>query len=82
MAELTIREIEPAIVAKLKQRAQQHGRSVEEEHRMILREKLLGDDEGPPVMTFEAYLRTMPDVGADEDFARIEGAIRDVALGD
>ena len=49
---------------------------------MILREKLLGASESPPVMTFEAYLRTMPDVGTDGDFARIEGAIRDIALGD
>lgn len=82
MAQLTIREIEPAIVAKLRERAQQHGRSVEEEHKMILRETLLGGEEGSPPMTFEAYLRTMPDVGKDADFARIEGAIRDVALGD
>ena len=29
-------------------------------------------------MTFETYLRTMPDVGTDEDFARIEGRTRDV----
>jgi len=79
---LTIREIEPTIVEKLKERALEHGRSVEEEHRMILREKLLGASESPPVMTFEAYLRTMPDVGTDGDFARIEGAIRDIALGD
>ena len=42
----------------------------------------MGDDEGLATMTFEAYLRTMPDVGSDEDFARIEGAIRDVAPGD
>jgi plasmid stability protein len=80
MADLTIREIEPAIVEKLEQRAQQHGRSVEDEHRMILREKLLGEVDSPSEMTFEAYLRTMPDVGTDGDFARIEGTIRDVAL--
>ncbi len=31
-------------------------------------------------MTFEAYLRQMPDVGADGDFSRIEGSIGDVNL--
>jgi len=56
-------------VAKLKQRAQQHGRTVEEEHRTILRETLLREDESPPVTAFERYLRTMPDVGTDIDFA-------------
>ena len=31
-------------------------------------------------MTFETYLRTMPDVGTDDDFAQIEGVIRDLEL--
>lgn len=80
MAELTIREVEPVIVAKLKERAQQHGRSVEEEHRAILRNTLLADEEQFSAITFEGYLRTMPDVGTDDDFARIEGVIRDLEL--
>ncbi|MBI2477211.1 MAG: hypothetical protein HYV60_00725 [Planctomycetia bacterium] len=33
-------------------------------------------------MTFESYLRTMPDVGTDADFSRIEGSMRDVDLAD
>jgi hypothetical protein len=33
-------------------------------------------------MTFESYLRTMPDVGTDIDFSRIEGSMRDVDLSD
>ena len=82
MAELTVREIEPAIIAKLKERAAMHGRSVEAEHRAILRDTLLEDRQAMPTMTFEAYLRTMPDVGTDADFARIEGSIRDIDLTD
>ena len=31
-------------------------------------------------MSFEQYLRAMPDVGDDEDFRRIEGGIREVDL--
>ena len=82
MAELKVREIEPAIIAKLKERAKMHGRSVEEEHRAILRDTLLEDRGEIPTMTFEAYLRTMPHVGTDADFARIEGSIRDIDLTD
>jgi hypothetical protein len=80
MADLTIRDVEPVIVAKLQERAEQHGRSVEEEHRSILRNTLLADEGQCPSVTFEGYLRTMPDVGTDDDFARVEGAIRDLEL--
>jgi plasmid stability protein len=80
MAELLVRDVEPAIVARLKQRADEHRRSIEEEHRAILRDALLEGDREVPTLTFEAYLRQMPDVGTDEDFSRIEGPIRDVNL--
>lgn len=82
MAELTVREIEPVLVAKLKERAEEHRRTVEEEHRAILWEALLGNDKAMPDLTFEAYLRTMPDVGTDADFARSEGSIRDINLSE
>jgi plasmid stability protein len=82
MAELLVRDVEPAILARLKQRADEHRRSVEDEHRAILREVLLAGDEETPAMTFEAYLRKMPDVGTDGDFSRIEGSIRDVNLAE
>lgn len=82
MAELLLRDVEPAIVARLKQRAEQHRRSVEDEHKAILRDLLLADDQDAPKLTFEAYLRTMPDVGTDADFSRIEGSIRDVSLAE
>jgi plasmid stability protein len=40
MAELVVREVDPAIVAKLQERAEKHRRSVEE-HRAILRDVML-----------------------------------------
>jgi plasmid stability protein len=82
MAELLIRDVEPAIVTRLKQRADEHRRSVEEEHRAILRDVLLPGGQETQGMTFEAYLRKMPEVGTDADFSRIEGAIRDVSLAE
>ena len=48
----------------------------------ILRDVLLVGDQESSAMTFEAYLRKMPDVGTDADFSRIEGSIRDVNLAD
>jgi len=82
MAELTVRGVEPEVVSKLTQRAESHCRSVEEEHRAILRDTLLGGDVETPAMTFEQYLREMPDVGEDTDYARITGSIREADLAD
>ena len=82
MAELVVREVEPAIIAKLKERADMHRRSVEDEHRAILRDTLLVGDQDLSTMTFEEYLRKMPDVGTDADFSRIDGSIRDVDLAE
>ena len=47
---------------------------------MILRQALLGAN--AEFMSFEQYVCSMPDVGTDEDFARIEGKMRDVDLSD
>lgn len=80
MAQLIVRKLEPEIVSRLKERAGRKGRSAEEEHRSILREALLGPETESPSISFEQYLRTMPDVGDDEDFSRIDGRIRDVDL--
>ena len=81
MSELLLKNVEPAILARLKERAEEHGRSVEDEHRAILQDALLKDKEASTV-TFEEYLRKMPDVGTDADFSRIEGTIRDIDLAD
>src|SRR6185436_9109272 len=66
MPQLIVRRIEEKVVRKLKQRAGQHGVSMEEEHRRILREALLGKRG----QSFKEALLAMPNVGRDEDFER------------
>jgi plasmid stability protein len=82
MTELTVRQIEPEIVANLRLRAQQHGRTVEDEHRAILRDALLNGGSGTTASSFEQHLRAMPNVGEDADFSRIEGSMRPVDLSE
>ena len=82
MLDLIVREVEPEIVEKLKERANEHCRSIEEEHRQILREVLLEKREVTLSKTFEDYLRSMPDVGLDTDFERIEGKMREIDLSE
>lgn len=82
MAQLIVRKLEPELVAKLKARAGKRGHSAEEEHRQILRRALLENEPEEEQATFEDYLRSMPDVGRDEDFVRIEGAMRDIDLSE
>ena len=77
MAQLIVRNLDPEIVARLRRRAAQHGRSVEAEHREILREALLS---ARGHATFKDHLQAMPDVGTDEDFARLPGTSRRVKL--
>lgn len=66
MANLLVRNIDSAVVKALKARAGQHGVSVEEEHRRILRSVLLG----PTRKSFAEVLKSTPDVGKDSDFER------------
>jgi plasmid stability protein len=68
MSQLIVRRIEEKVVRKLKERAGQHGISMEEEHRRILREALLGPS--GKKRSFKDYLLSMPNVGQDEDFER------------
>lgn len=77
MAQLTLRNLEDELVQALKTRAAQHGRSVEAEHREILREALLGSR---PRRSFKQVLATMPDVGDDADFSRVPDRGHDDAL--
>ena len=81
MAELTIRGVEPEIVQQLTKLAEQHQRSVEEEHKAILRKALI-EANSQASMTFESFLASIPDVGCDMDFSRAQGAIRDVELSE
>ena len=82
MAQLLVRKLDESVVQKLKERAAKNGVSAEEEHRRILNEAMNGRDDGKSKMSFKEFLMSMPDVGNDEDFARIEGSIRDVDLSD
>lgn len=78
MPQLLVRQIEEKLVRKLKQQAGQHGVSMEEEHRRILREALLGPSDRKP--SFKEYLLQMPDVGPDELFERNRDFGREVEL--
>jgi plasmid stability protein len=73
MATLIVRAVEDSIVTALKRRAVRHGRSAEAEHRAILAESL----QAPRKRNLAEVLASIPAVGRDADFARIED--RDVA---
>ena len=78
MPQLIVRQIEEKVVKKLKQQAGAHGVSMEEEHRRILRESLLG--KSGKSASFKEYLSQMPDVGPDELFERNRDLGREVDL--
>ena len=67
MANLIVRNLDQRIVDALKQRAARHGRSAEAEHRILLEALLVK----PVGKSFAEVLAAMPDVGEDQDFARI-----------
>jgi plasmid stability protein len=64
MAQLIVRNVDAALVRKLKERAAAHGRSAEAEHRRILEDALVEAE------SFKTLVRSMPDVGRDDDFMR------------
>jgi plasmid stability protein len=68
MPQLIVRQIEDKVVKKLKEQAGQHGVSMEEEHRRILRAALVGPSKRKP--SFKEHLLSMPNVGEDKDFER------------
>ena len=69
MANLIVRNLDQRIVEALKQRAARRGRSAEAEHRAILEEVLIAV---PQKRSFAEVLSSMPPVGQDEDFERVE----------
>jgi len=79
MANLVVRNLDQRIVDALKQRAARHGRSAEAEHRAILEEALLG---APKKKSFAEALASMPNVGQDGDFERLEDADEDAHVFD
>lgn len=66
MGNLIVRNLDDALVQKLKQRAAKHARSAEAEHRAIL-EAALG---GARRKSLASLLASMPNVGLDADFER------------
>jgi plasmid stability protein len=70
MANLIVREIDESLVRALRQRAARHGRSTEAEHREILASVLRGLCK----RHLAEVLAAVPNVGRDEDFARVENA--------
>ena len=74
-AQLVVRNLESEIVAALKSRAARCGRSMEAEHREILRAALRP---GRGRTSFKEWLLRMPDVGTDKDFARVHRRRRPV----
>ena len=77
MAQLLVRSLEPTLVAELRQRAAREGRSMEAEHREILRDALIRNRNRP---SLKALIQQMPSVGSDSDFARVQQRSRRVKL--
>ena len=73
MAQLIVRNVDDDLVRRLKQRAAEHGRSAEEEHRQLLRAALRAGG-------LADRLLEMPNVGADADFERTSELPRDTDL--
>ncbi len=68
MPDLLVRGVDEQIVRALKARAGAHGRSAEAEHRAILAAALAR----PRRRSLAEVLASMPPVGLDADFERIE----------
>lgn len=68
MGNLIVRNVDDNIVKALKARAGEHGISAEAEHRKILEEVLIK----PRKKSIAQILSSMPNVGEDSDFERID----------
>jgi plasmid stability protein len=68
MATLLVRGIEETLVQRLREQAAANGRSAEAEHRAILAQALGGTAR----RSFAEVLSSMPEVGQDADFERIQ----------
>ena len=72
MADLLVRGVDEKFVKALKKRAGAHGRSAEAEHREILTAALAH----PRRRSFVEVLASMPNVGTDSDFERLNAATK------
>jgi plasmid stability protein len=78
MADLLVRGVDESLVRRLEERAAARGRSAEAEHREILTDAL----KQPRRRSFAQVLASMPDVGIDDDFARVEVSEKDARVPD
>jgi len=76
MGQLIVRNVDDDLVRVLKMRAAKHGRSMEAEHREILRATLASE---APRTSFKEWLGSMPDAGDDEDFLPPRDYPRDIS---
>lgn len=84
MPQLIVRNIEESLVRRLKKRAGEHGISMEEEHRRILRDALAGEASGKR-RTFWEALSEIPAGGDDDLFERdrsLTGRASEQSLGE
>ena len=70
MAQVVVRNIEDDVKARLKQRATQHGRSMEEEVRNILRDAVAGPARAPVKLGSRIAAR-FADVGLTDELPRL-----------
>ncbi|MGA7813606.1 FitA-like ribbon-helix-helix domain-containing protein [Caballeronia sp.] len=70
MANLLVRGLDESLVQSLREQAAAHGRSAEAEHREILAQAL----SRPKKRSFTEVLASMPNVGEDADFERVQSS--------
>jgi plasmid stability protein len=69
MPQLTVHNINPELVRCLESRAAPQGHSIEAEHLNMLQAALM---DAAPQCSFKEALLSMPNVGEDADFERIQ----------
>lgn len=74
MASLLVRNLDPELVAKLKQRAARHGRSAEAEHRELLRQALEAEERP----NFESLAAEMRRITSNRETIPSEVLLREI----
>jgi plasmid stability protein len=72
MAQILIRQLDPDVKEKLRQRARKHGRSTEEEVREILRNAVRGQEQ-PPTRLGSRIARRFAGAGLEDDIPELRG---------
>jgi plasmid stability protein len=79
MPSLLVRNVDAALIEQLRRRARSHGRSLEAEHRAILREALSPRRTGRDLL---ALIRSGPGLDLDPDTVRSDETGRAAELAD